>query len=239
MISKCPGSQSFSQPHPEYMNCNYCGAEIEIWTDEAKAECPKCKKTSIRLGGQSCLDWCKYAKDCVGGEIYSKYMQNKIIGLKQKLIEEMEGHFGQDAKRIRHAKNVMGFTEEILKSEKADWHIVIPASILHDTGIKVAEEKYGSSAGKYQEKESPGIAKKILLKEGFKKEDIDEICDIIAHHHSPGKVDTQNFKVLYDADRLVNLRDEVDVKDKEKVRKIIDKIFLTNTGRELAQRIYL
>ena len=99
MISKCPGSQSFSQPHPEDIECNYCGAQIEIWTDEAKATCPKCGKTVIRLEGQSCLDWCRYAKECVGDQIYGKYMRNKTITLKQKLIKELEGHFGDDKQR--------------------------------------------------------------------------------------------------------------------------------------------
>jgi len=39
---------------------------------------------------------------------------------------------------------------------------VIPASILHDVGIKAAEEKHGSSAGHFQELEGPEIARKIF-----------------------------------------------------------------------------
>jgi HD superfamily phosphodiesterase len=166
-------------------------------------------------------------------------MQNKAITTKEKLIKELEEYFGKDTKRINHAQKVMDYAEELLKQEEGDWHIVIPASILHDVGIKAAEKKYGSSAGIYQEKEGPEIARKILLKTGLKKEDIDEICEIIAHHHSPGKINTQNFKVLYDADWLVNLKDEVDTKDNSKLNQIIDKIFLTSTGKELAQKIYL
>lgn len=165
-------------------------------------------------------------------------MRNKAA-TKQRLLRELKEYFGIDTKRIGHAKNVLNFAEELLRHEKADWHIVIPASILHDVGIKVAEEKYGSSAGHYQEKEGPEIAKKILLKIGFEREDIDEICTIIAHHHSPGKVNTQNFKVLYDADWLVNLKDEVDTTDKTKLRKTIEKLFLTDMGKKLAERVYL
>ena len=106
-------------------------------------------------------------------------------------------------------------------------------------GIKTAEKKYGSAAGHHQEKEGPDIARKILLKLGCKKEDIDEICEIIAHHHTPGKVDTQNFKILYDSDRLINLKDEVDLDDKKKLRGMIDKVFLTKSGKEIAQKKYL
>lgn len=236
----CPGAQKFRQPEPENIKCPVCKQEVEIWTDEFQVTCPNCKNKIFRQQeGASCLDWCKYAKECVGDTTYNIYMQNKAITTKQKLLKELEEYFGNDTKRINHAKNVMNFAEELLRQEKADWHIVIPASILHDVGIKVAEEKYGSNAGHYQEKEGPEIARKILLKLGCKKEDIEEICQIIAHHHSPGKVNTLNFKVLCDADWLVNLKDEVDTEDEEKLKKIINKVFNTNTAKQLAQKIYL
>lgn len=77
MIFKCPGSQKFSQPQPEIIKCPFCAKELEIWTDEAKAKCPSCKKTVTRKIDQSCLDWCKYARECVGDEVYNKYMKNK------------------------------------------------------------------------------------------------------------------------------------------------------------------
>ncbi len=239
-IDFCPGSKKFKEPQPENLKCPSCGREVEMWTDEIQRACPHCKKIILRKQeGATCLDWCRYAKECVGQDTYDNYMQNKAITTKQKLIEEMEAYFGSDTKRITHAKNVMHFAEEILKQEQADWHIVIPASILHDIGIKAAEKKYGSSAGLYQEKEGPVIARKILAKLSFKKEDIEEICGIIAHHHSPGVIHTLNFKALYDADWMVNLKDEADTKDKNKLEKTIDKIFLTETGKKIAQKIYL
>lgn len=239
MPFECQGSQKFRQPQPEYIKCNSCGEEVEIWTDEVQTTCPKCKAKVTRQEGSSCLDWCKYARECVGDRIYTNFLKNKAITMKDKLIKELEAYFGKDLKRINHAKKVMGFAEELLKQEKGDWHIVIPASILHDVGIKVAEEKYSSSAGHYQEKEGPAIARAILDKLDFKKADVDEICEIIAHHHTPGKINTQNFKILYDADWLVNLKDEVDLNDKDKLRGIINKVFLTKAAREMAKKIYL
>lgn len=166
-------------------------------------------------------------------------MTGKRGSIKNGLIKELEMYFGSDAKRINHAKKVLEFAEELLKSEKAGEHIVIPASILHDVGIKVAEEKYGSAAARYQETEGPAIARGILSRAGLPKKDIDEICGIIGNHHSPGKINTLNFKVLYDADWLVNLKDEFKIENKEKLNIIIDKVFLTATGRQLAKHIYL
>lgn len=239
MVFECPGSGQIKHPRPESIKCPFCSEDVEIWTDEIETICPNCKRLVTREQKQSCLEWCSYAKECVGENKYSAYMKNIAMTVKDKLLKELEEFFGNDIKRIEHAKRVLSFSEELLKSEKADWHIVIPASILHDVGIKIAENKYGSAAGHHQEAEGPAIARAILLKIGIKKENIDEICQIIAHHHSPGKINTQNFKVLYDADWLVNLKDEVDMKDKEKLSAMIDKIFLTETGKKTARRIYL
>lgn len=126
--------------------------------------------------------------------------------LKDRLIKRMKEYFGEDEKRIRHALRVTEFAEDILFWEKeAERDIVLAAAILHDIGIHEAERKYGSSSGKYQEIEGPPIAKKIMLQEKLPREKIEEVCQIIAHHHTLGIVDTINFKVLYDADRLVNL----------------------------------
>lgn len=238
-IDFCPGSQKFKQPQPEIIKCPSCSGEIEIWSDEIQTTCPNCKNKFVRQQSVSCLEWCKYARECVGDNAYNNYMQNRKVTMKEKLIKELEEYFGSDIKRVNHAKKVMGFTEELLVQEKADWHIVIPASILHDVGIKVAEQKYGSSAGNLQEKEGPAIARKILLKIGLKKEEIDEICGIIANHHSPGKINTMNFKVLYDADWLVNLREDVGVSDKLKISEIINKVFLTEAGKQLAKEVYI
>jgi hypothetical protein len=48
-----------------------------------------------------------------------------------------------------------------------------------------------------------------------------------------------NFKIIWDADWLVNLKDEVDINNKEKLKMVIDKIFMTDTGKRIAKEIYL
>ncbi len=239
MHTICPGAKIIRQPKPEMFDCPSCGEEVEIWTDEVKATCRKCKTVVMRYQDQSCLEWCKLAKDCVGDEAYKNFMQNRAQTIKAKLIEDIEVFFGNDRERVDHAKKVMGYVEELLKKEDGDWHILMPASILHDVGIKVAEEKYGSIAGHLQEKEGPGVARKFLLRLGIKMEYIDEICEIIAHHHSPGIINTNNFKILYDADCLVNLKDEIKNMDKAKLQKRIDSLFLTPTGKKMAKKLYL
>ena len=83
---RCPGSQNFSQPRPELMKCPSCYYEVEIWSDEVKATCPRCGKTFMKESEQSCIDWCKFSKDCLGDKLYDKYMRNKAITLKENSI---------------------------------------------------------------------------------------------------------------------------------------------------------
>ncbi len=159
--------------------------------------------------------------------------------IKEALMRAMEAYFAGDTKRIKHAHRVTEYAEQLLKRDGGDYLIVIGASVLHDIGIHQAEKKYGSTSGKYQEKEGPPIARGILTKLGVEQSQIEEICEIIAHHHSPGKVNTQNFKILCDADWLVNLKDEYDIRDRAKLNGIIEKVFLTQSGKALAKEAYL
>jgi DNA-directed RNA polymerase subunit RPC12/RpoP len=237
--SFCPGARILRQPKPESIKCTTCGGDVEIWSDESRATCPSCKATVVREGGMSCLDWCKMGKECVGEEIYNTYMAQRSVNVKQQILAELELWFGEDARRIAHAKQVMHHAEELLRRESADWHIVVPAAILHDVGIKVAEEKYGSAAGRYQEIEGPPVVRKILLKIGLGVGQIDEICAIVAHHHSPGKNETRNFEAVYDADCLVNIGETVGGLNPEQRKILIDRTFLTAAGREMAADLYL
>jgi len=239
MHSVCPGAKLIRQPKPEMFDCPSCGAEVEIWTDELRGTCSRCKTVVLRYQDQSCLEWCKLAETCVGQEAYDNFMQNRSQMIKDKLMHDVELLFGDDWKRIDHAKKVMGYVQEILQEEEGDWHILMPASILHDVGIKVAEEKYGSASGHLQEKEGPGVARRLLLKLGMRMEDIEEICEIIAHHHSPGIVKTNNFKILYDADLLVNIEEEGLTKDTSKLKGVVETSFLTPTGKVIAEKTYL
>jgi HD superfamily phosphodiesterase len=161
------------------------------------------------------------------------------MSLERALINEMKRVFGNDGKRIEHALNVTQYAKLLLKEDAGNPEVVIPASILHDIGIHEAERKHGSSAGPYQEKEGPPIAREIMNNLGIEAIIIEEVCSIITHHHSPGKIDTINFKILYDADWLVNLQDEFRCQDREKLSRIIEKIFFTDSAKKLAKKIYL
>ncbi|MBU2009389.1 MAG: hemerythrin domain-containing protein [Chloroflexi bacterium] len=71
MASFCPGSRNFREPTPEEMPCPQCGYQVEIWTKELVRPCPRCGTKVFREQRPSCIDWCPYAKECVGPEVYA------------------------------------------------------------------------------------------------------------------------------------------------------------------------
>jgi hypothetical protein len=236
-MKKCPGSMSFTQPKPEVVKCADCGADVEIWSDEATGTCLSCSKTVIRSETQSCVDYCKYAKECLGDDKFKQYGQMKAAMRKPALIAAMANYFGSDRKRIEHARKVVSYAESILAVEKeADPNLVIAAAVLHDIGIKNAEAKHGSSEARYQEEEGPPVARAILTELGYPEGFIVEVCDIVGHHHHPRQEETLHFRILYDADLLVN-------SEKERMRRGAAGLseeflsgFLTRAGREIAIR---
>jgi HD superfamily phosphodiesterase len=162
--------------------------------------------------------------------------------MKEILIQKMKDVFGKDEKRINHALAVLKYAEKIQKTEGGDETIIVAAAVLHDIGIHQAEQKYGSTTGKFQEIEGPPIAEPILKDCGIPAEKIEHICKIIANHHTARDnetVNTPEFRVIWDADWLVNIPDECGKMSKDKLKKFVEKIFRTNKGKQLAEEIHL
>lgn len=155
------------------------------------------------------------------------------------LIDEMKDVFGEDRKRIVHALSVLNYAEQIQNKEGGDPMIVKAAAILHDIGIHQAEYKYGSSAGRYQEIEGPPIAEQILRRNNFPAQAVEHICRIVANHHSAKDIDTIEFRIVWDADWLVNIPEEFQNKDKNKLRNIVNKVFKTKHGYEIACALFI
>jgi HD superfamily phosphodiesterase len=159
--------------------------------------------------------------------------------LTEQLIKAMKTEFGKDRKRIDHALSVFKHAQEILTGEGGDSRVVNAAAILHDIGIQQAERKYGTSAGKYQELEGPPIARRIMEGFGLDQSVVEHVCRIVANHHSARDIDTREFRILWDADWLVNIPDEFKNFSKEELQITIEKIFKTETGKKIANKLYL
>lgn len=238
---KCPGQDTqYWQPGAIFEEkCAECGAAIEFFKDDPSRKCPNCghKMVNPRMDF-GCAAYCKYAEQCLGS-LPEEFLQRREELLKDRVAVAMKRYFQPDFKRIGHAGKVARYAEAIGKQEGGNLAIILCAAYLHDIGIKEAERKYNSSAARYQESEGPPVARAILEELGAKAELIDEVCDIIGHHHHPREEETLNFKVLYDADLLVNLEEnhKESPLDPEKRESILTKSFLTEAGREKARQV--
>ena len=159
--------------------------------------------------------------------------------MRAELIAEMTRVFGNDQRRINHALQVLEKAELLLETEPGDPLTVIAAAILHDIGIHQAERKHNSTAGKYQELEGPPIATPILKRLGIDENRIEHICRIIANHHSARDIDTPEFRIIWDADWLVNIPDEYPNATAQEKQRLIDRIFRTPTGHRTALNLFL
>jgi putative nucleotidyltransferase with HDIG domain len=229
---RCPGQdQRFWKPGDIFeVKCPDCGQTTEFFKDEPKLKCRKCGQMvhnpKIDLG---CAEWCQYAQQCVGAPA-----GKEVSIIRDKLINEMKKVFAGDERRIQHALAVLNYAEQIQHSEGGDPLVVKAAAILHDIGILQAESKHGSSTGKYQEIEGPPIAREILNKYEVPAELAEHICTIVANHHSAKDIDTIEFRIVWDADWLVNIPVDFADAGKPKQKELIDKTFKTCTGRQIA-----
>jgi putative nucleotidyltransferase with HDIG domain len=151
----------------------------------------------------------------------------------------MKRYFQYDFKRIGHATKVARYAERIVKQEGGDPAVVLSAAYLHDIGIKEAERKYNDSDVHHHEEEGPSIARQILERLKARQELIEEVCDIIGHHHHPRQQEALNFQIVYDADLIVNLeeRQKEGPVEEGDLGSSIDREFLTAGGRELARKV--
>ncbi|MDO5519851.1 MAG: HD domain-containing protein [bacterium] len=155
------------------------------------------------------------------------------------LTLHMIKYYENDPKRIQHFIKVHSFAKLIAEGEALDpetQFIVEIAAIVHDIGIKPAEEKYGSSNGELQEIEGPFAARKMLSELGFEESVIKRVCYLVAHHHTYVDIDTVDYQILVEADFLVNLYE--DGLNKKAALTAYDKIFKTDCGKRICHTMF-
>lgn len=82
----------------------------------------------------------------------------------------------------------------------------------------------------------------ILTKHRFPPDQVDHICGIVASHHSdadPEIVTTLEFKILWDADWLVNFPGRHSEATEQEKAQAIEEIFKTERGKQLAREMFL
>jgi putative nucleotidyltransferase with HDIG domain len=238
---KCPGQDTrYWKPGAIFeAPCERCGKGIEFFPDDTTRTCSLCGQKNVNPKVDfGCASYCPYAEQCLS-ELPAGLEAAREALLKDRVAVEMKQTFGKDFKRIRHAADVARYAEKILQEEKADPAVVLCAAYLHDIGIHEAQRKHHGTAARHQHEEGRPIARDILQRLGAKPELIDEVCDIVGHPHHPRKEETLNFKVVYDADLIVNLEEDQrkGQSPRDRLSRIVEKGFLTGAGKRLAQSV--
>jgi len=156
------------------------------------------------------------------------------------VMDKMIGYFENDVKRVNHALKVYGFAKTIAETEMLlgeRLEILEIAAILHDIGIKLGEQQYHSSSGKYQEMLGPSVARTLLQEFNLQEEFIERVCYLIGHHHTYSKIVGIDFQILVEADFLVNIFEEKLLK--QQIKSIKEKYFKTSAGTAYLDNFYL
>ena len=156
-----------------------------------------------------------------------------------KLFLSMTAYYAGDPKRIQHFVKVHSFARFIGTQENLDsktMFILECAALVHDIGIKPAEKKYGQCTGHLQEQEGPEQAQNMLQQLNFPSHIIDRVCYLVGHHHSYTHIDGLDYRILVEADFLVNLYE--DQANPDAIRAAFNHIFRTASGRTLCQTMF-
>lgn len=155
------------------------------------------------------------------------------------LYKKMVGFYKDEPARIQHFVKVHSFARLIGQEERLDenaQYILEAAALVHDIGIKPAMEKYGKCSGPLQEKEGPDLATEMMKGLGFDPAVIRRVSYLVGHHHTYTDIDGMDYQILVEADFLVNYYE--DGMEKETIKKSVEKIFRTETGKHIACEMF-
>ena len=151
-----------------------------------------------------------------------------------RLLDAMCAYEAGCAHRIHHLVKVHGFARQIGLTEGLDdatQFVLEAAAIAHDIGIRPAIELTGACPGPLQEKLGAPAAEKMLAELGLPPEVTERVCFLIGHHHTYEGVEGIDWRILLEADYLVNMV-EGNHPDAS-VRQARDTFFQTDEGKRL------
>ena len=152
-----------------------------------------------------------------------------------KMIERCQG----DQYDICHFMKVWAYAKTIGESECIDKKTLLTlefAAIVHDIACPSLRKEYGNSPHKLQEEYGPPMVREFYKDTGMSDEMLDRICYLVGHHHTFTDVDGMDYRILLEADFLVNAGEQ------EKYRKVTDQfrenVFRTKTGLKLLDSMF-
>lgn len=155
------------------------------------------------------------------------------------VYSKMLDYYSGDPAQIQHFVKVHSFASLIGRQERLDEKtqlILEIAALVHDIGIKPAIEQFGSSAGPLQESLGLIAAKEMLTEIGLPNEIVDRVSWLVSRHHTYTGVDGMDYRILLEADYLVNCFESS--YSKEAAQAAIGRVFETASGIRLHKTMF-
>ena len=141
--------------------------------------------------------------------------------------------------RVNHFLKVHSFARIIGEAEginPSEQYILEVAAAMHDCGIRASLLKHGYYNGKMQEEEGPAVADAMMLELGIGETIRERVRYLIGHHHTYKSIDGIDYRILIEADFLVNIYE--DEMSDDAIKSVKEKYFTTKKGREILTSLY-
>ena len=90
----------------------------------------------------------------------------------------------------------------------------------------------------WQEVEGPPVAEQLLLDLSADPVLIDTVTTLVGCHHTPQGVDSPEFRILWDADALVNFAESLPGKPADQIDAILNRHMVTEAGYRKARTVF-
>ena len=155
-------------------------------------------------------------------------------------IEKMIAFYQGNLHDINHFLKVWAFARTIGEQEGLDeqtQRTLELAAVVHDIACPACREKYGNANGKYQELESPPLVEKFFEGMPVERRTAERISWLVAHHHTYTNVEGLDYRILLEADFLVNAGEGG--LSRAAIETMRQNVFRTETGIRLLDSVYL
>ena len=140
---------------------------------------------------------------------------------------------------IDHFLRVWSYAKTIGELEGLDREtqfILEAAAIVHDIACPLCREKYGSTNGKYQEREGAPMVRAFFAGSDLSAEQIDRIAWLVAHHHTFNEIEGIDYQILVEADYIANASENE--YDKKNIENFMAKIMKTDSAVRLTKAVF-
>ena len=151
-----------------------------------------------------------------------------------KLIRQMIAFYHGSTHDVEHFLKGYAYARTIGKLTGLDeetQRILEIASIVHDIACPLCREKYGRADGYLQEQESEPILRDFLAGYNLPEKVLERVIFLVCHHHTITGVDGLDWRILLEADFLVNAQENG--MTAQQMDSAGEAFFRTEAGREM------